>query len=267
MSKPGKYLPLTPEEEEEYGHDIIYAASFKRNADTYMYYIGFATFLCGIPCILFYGIGLLLMIYTPVFMYIAYQDIITRKLFVTSDSVIYITSPPCCLPCFGVNKTEKHVLLSLVTDVIVEQSWYASCWGLEGVRIENAGQGAGQGKPGDLSFTGIEHAKLFKKIVLRAAASKRAGQSLSRDDIDSIISGEAAALRPLQDSGPVAGIYGTNSTISSANVSSPETNEKLDQLNETMKRIEQLLTLQVRNSGPSYSSVPNDEPSINIAKD
>lgn len=248
------YLPLSPEEEEEFGHDIIYAASFKRNANTYMFYASLAYMLICIPLILAYGIGLILLLWSPVLWYLNYMDITTRKLFVTSDSIIYITSPPACIPCLGVNKTEKHCLLALVTDVVVSQSWYAGCFGLDVVQIENAGQGgmAGQkGKTPDLTFGGIEDAQTFKKIVLRAAAAKRAGQSLTRDSIESMLTTGAEALSMSSPQNTAAFMYGNFPSPSNNQALQPTSNfdiTKLDQLNGTMSRIEQLLARQVNNN-------------------
>ncbi|MCR9067137.1 MAG: hypothetical protein NXI00_24440 [Cytophagales bacterium] len=248
MSKNYAYLPLSPEEEEEYGNDIIYAASFRNNAKTYTTYAASIFVITCIPFILVYGIGLLLLLWAPFFTYVFYKDITTRRLFVTSDSIIYITSPPCCIPCFGVNKTEKHVLLSLVTDVIVSQGWYAGCWGLNTVGIENAGQGgvSSNGKrTNDLSFTGIENAQLFKKIILRTAAAKRAGQSLSRDSIEGIIKGENGPAPQSAPQNSVSFIYG-GVAPQAVPVPPAVDSSKIDQLNETMVRIEQLLTLQAQ---------------------
>lgn len=247
------YLYLTPEEEEEYGNDILYAASFKRNVDTYKWYVTFAWLFLCVPFILLYGVGIIGILWTPFVWYIAKVDMESRKLFITSDSIIYIAEPPACIPCLGRNKAEKHVLLSLVTDVIVQQGWYASCWGLDSVKIENAGQGQAGGY--DLGFTGMENSKLFKKIVLRAAAAKRSGQSLSREDITAIISGDDRD-RIIADASPSFPVQ--------QGVPAPqETNVKLDRLNETMMRIEQLLA---RQAGPSYSPLNLEKEKLEIAE-
>ena len=251
MSKNISYLQLTPAEEEEYGHDILYAASFKRNVETYTWYATFGWVFVCIPCILIYGIGIIGLLWTPFIWYIARAGIESRKLFVTSDSIIYIAEPPACIPCLGRNKQEKHVLLSLITDVVVQEGWYQSCWNLDSVKIENAGQGQA-GTSYDLAFIGMENSKLFKKVVLRAAAAKRAGQSLSREDISAIISGDSQALSDLA-SRPAEQSHAQQAT-------SQETDTKLDRLNETMMRIEQLLARQV----PAYGPISSEQEQPNL---
>lgn len=233
------HLRLTPEEEEEYGHDILYAATFRRNEEAYTWFSVFCWIFISIPCILLYGIGFIMLLWTPFIYYIASMDIKSRKLFITSDSIIYIAQPPACIPCLGKNKQEKHVLLSLVTDVILQQGWFANCWGLQSVKIENAGQGVAAGGY-DLGFTGIENAKLFKQIVLRAAAAKRQGQSISREDIRHFLNGDFKSTVNSANNNMAR----DNQVI--ANQSSQETDAKLDLLNDTMMRIEQLLARQAQ---------------------
>merc|ERR1719282_295449 len=250
-------LSLTPEEEEEYAHDIIYAASSDGNEKRYMWYWVVIYVCFCLPFVLLYGVGLLFLLYTPVIGYIAFQDISTRKLFITSDSVIYISQPPAFCPCFGLNRSEKHVLLSLVTDVIHSQNWLAACFTLNTVSIENAGQGGGAKTNVDISFVGLKNSKEFKKLLLRAAAAKRNGRNMSRDDVENFLQDSRSVVDGPSRPAPGPGVW---SAVSPPTGESTLTNEKLDQLNATMGRMENLLSRFLEHTAaapPAYQPADN----------
>eukprot|EP01129_Flabellula_baltica_P005516 TRINITY_DN2006_c0_g1_i2.p1 TRINITY_DN2006_c0_g1~~TRINITY_DN2006_c0_g1_i2.p1 ORF type:complete len:180 (-),score=25.10 TRINITY_DN2006_c0_g1_i2:18-557(-) len=128
-----------------------------------------------------------MLLYMPIFIWITRKDIESRRLSVTHESVNYKTAPPvhCCC-CCGVNMSEKHVLLPLVTDVIIEQGCLQAKYNVYSISIENAGQGPRKGGS-DVSIKGISDPRMFKKIVLSAASAKRAGKTVSVGDVDRLV--------------------------------------------------------------------------------
>ena len=237
MSASGYESLLSEEEKEEYGDDIIYAARFLENRAAYVRMVVVSYVIVSLLFVLL-GIGIVMLIYTPVVAYIAYQSITSWKVFITRESIVYKARIPACIPCLGVNRTEKHILLSLVTDVALEQSWFSRLFGLETLTIQNAGQGQLNAKA-DVSFQGMSNANEFKGIVLRAAAAKRAGQHFKRSDVDSYLSGSRSFTVPQNHS----------------QLLSAGTATKFDQLHSTMERIEGMLSRFV-NPLPGYSTPP-----------
>ena len=208
-----KYSTLTAEELEEW-NEVIQQFSFESNVNSFVWYRSILMLLVSLVFVPLYGIGLIGLIYTPIYAYIQYCEIKSRKLFVTPEVIVYKSQPPAFLPCLGTSTYEKHVLLALVTDVAIDQSWFAAWFGLRTARIENAGQGgpAINGKASaDLSFTGLDDPKGFKNFVLKAVSAKRNGSPLTSEVL----------AQPM-----------------------PAQSPQLDQLNTTMLRIESLLARQ-----------------------
>lgn len=71
---------------------------------------------------------------------------------------------PVPFPCFGVLKKEKHVLLPSVADVIVEQGYLQSLFGVYSLRIENVG--VRRPPSDDVKIQGIANPSAFRKAVL-----------------------------------------------------------------------------------------------------
>ena len=115
----------------------------------------------------------------------------------------------------------------------------AAWFGLHTVSVENAGQGGAAKQTGvDLSFTGLQNSKEFKKLLLRAAAAKRNGRNMSRDDVESFLQDSRTVIPPAQRTSPAPGLWNSPAAPSSPSL----TDEKLDQLNATMGRMENLLS-------------------------
>jgi hypothetical protein len=231
---------LLPEEEEEYGNSLLVFGRFRNNTWSYVWYYTSGYILLSILLIPAYGVGLIMLLLAPAMIYVKYQDMINRRLFVTSETLVYKTSVPAIIPCCGNNVSEKHVMLSLITDVIVEQGWYAACFGLYTVKIENAGQGAGPNALADLRIVGLEDAKNFKKVVLRAVTAKRNGVPLQASDI-SMAEEHSKAGTPLLAKSFVPLENSTRYSPSSAPQSVLLPAQSIEQLNSTLLRIEQLL--------------------------
>jgi len=186
----GNTYPVVELNEVEHGK-VLYHANFSQNEDRYMAYMTMRFVIYALILIPFYGAGLLLLLYIPVYRYIARQDIRSRRLYITSESVVYRTAPPIHIfPCCGVNKMEKHTLLPLVTDVIVEQGCLEAKYGIQSIKIENAGQTGGKSRTYDVEINGIDDPRMFKKILLLAATARRSGRSITENDIKDMQSNE-----------------------------------------------------------------------------
>ncbi|KAL3690733.1 hypothetical protein R1sor_004384 [Riccia sorocarpa] len=152
---------------------ILYKASFTEMENNYVNYDTVQWILISLLLVLVYGVGLLMLLYVPIRRYVVRQDIKTRKLYVTSNAIVYKVTRPVFLPCFGVSKREKHVLLHLVTDVITEQGCLQSYYGISSVRIEVLPAQSRPTPGDDVRIQGIANPRLFKKVVLMAVANMR----------------------------------------------------------------------------------------------
>lgn len=258
-----KYGTLEEEEDLEHGR-VLYRASFEEMEDTYVRYRTWALFFIGLAMIFAYGLGFLILLWIPVLRYIARQDLRSRRLYITSENVVYKNAPPACCPCFGVNRTEKHILLPLITDVVLSQSWFEAWFGIWTVTIENAGQGGGGGGNNhaatpDLKIQGIYQPELFKKLLLRAATAKRAGLQFTVDDVEGILSNQytappsihtAAAYPPAPMGYPPH--FGSSAALQSS--------EQAQAMNDTLVRMERLLERQTQLLSAVLSQQNNQAP-------
>ncbi|ONK61959.1 uncharacterized protein A4U43_C08F35360 [Asparagus officinalis] len=159
---------LTGSARHEYGEaddeTVLYDASFEDLEDSYVKYQTAQWVLYSLLLILAWGVGLLMLLYVPVRRHILRKDFRSRKLYVTPDSIVYKVSRPVAFPCFGVLKKEKHVLLPSVADIVIEQGYLQSRFGIYSIRIENAGVR----KPAsdDVQIEGIADPREFRKAVL-----------------------------------------------------------------------------------------------------
>jgi len=224
-------IPLTESPDNEYEHGkILYQTNFSHREEQYVKYKSMKFFLACLIMIPFYGIGILMLIYLPVYAYIARRDIRSRRLYITTESVVYRTAPPVhVVPCCGVTMTEKHTLLPLVTDVIVEQGCLQSKYGIHSIKIENAGQTGGK-KTYDVEIDGLDDPREFKKILLIAATARRAGRNITENDI-----------QQLQKNEDVFGSGLYPSPQNNNESSNPMVLEQLQKTNETLLIISKLL--------------------------
>ncbi|XP_031383537.1 uncharacterized protein LOC116197511 isoform X2 [Punica granatum] len=78
---------------------------------------------------------------------------------------------PVPFPCFGVLKKEKHVLLPLVADIVVEQGYLQSLFGVYSLRIEN--MGVRRPPSDDVQIQGVANPNAFRKAVLTRLSSMK----------------------------------------------------------------------------------------------
>lgn len=78
--------------EEEDDTTVIYTASFQEMEENFVKYQTTQWVLYSLLSILFWGIGVLMLLYVPVRRFILRKDIQSRKLYVTRDAIIYKVS-------------------------------------------------------------------------------------------------------------------------------------------------------------------------------
>lgn len=249
-------IGLIEEEETEYG-EILYRASFKRCEEDYVNYVTVMYVLLSIVCILFYLIGIIMILLTPLVRYRARKGIQNRRLYITSENVVYKQCEPAFFPCLGNNISEKHILLPLVTDVVLDQGWVQAKFNLQGVGIENAGQGGTQ--PGaDVKIVGIDDPKMFKKLLLTAAGCKRNGKSFTRMDVEDWE--RAGVSTPFSS-------FATESVSPTSAAATEALQAQMADMNGTLGRIETLLAMYLRQNaqGGQGQVLPDSLPVYNAA--
>ncbi|KAL8128581.1 hypothetical protein V2J09_017736 [Rumex salicifolius] len=150
---------------------VLYTASFREMEERFVKYQTAQWIMYSLLFILAWGIGIFMILYLPVRRYILRKDILSRKLYVTHNSIVYKVTKPVSFPCFGVLKKEKHVLLPSVADVVIEQGYLQSLFGIYSVRIENAG--VRRPPSDDVQIQGVADPVSFRKAVLGRIANMR----------------------------------------------------------------------------------------------
>ncbi|XWS17527.1 hypothetical protein CRYUN_Cryun33cG0075100 [Craigia yunnanensis] len=159
------------EETETDDEPILYTASFGEMEENFVKYKTAQWVLYSLVLILALGIGLFMLLYIPVRRYILRRDIRSRKLYLTPNSIVYEVIRPVPIPCFGVLKKEKHVLLPSIVDVVIEQGYLQSLFGVSSLRIENVG--VRRPPSDDVQILGIANPSAFRKAVLTRLSNMR----------------------------------------------------------------------------------------------
>lgn len=110
-----------------------------------------------------------MLLYLPIRRYVLQKDISSRKLYVTPDTIVYKVSRPSFIPFWGVTNIEKHVPLSLVIDIIIEQGCLQSVYGIHTFRVESIAHG--KAAPVDeLQVQGVSNPGHLRKVIVREAS-------------------------------------------------------------------------------------------------
>jgi len=224
------------------------------NAQPYLY----------IESIIFYTVAAVLFIFPmcflPLLRYIRRQELRLRRIYITNENVVLKLNVPAALPCLGNNKQEKHILLHLVTDVVVNEGWLMKMFGLQAVSIENAGQGGAvtaRGQSVDASLLGIDDPVSFKRVLLAAARAKRMGLKFTKENAMEAAVGNSSAFSEEATAGITSGmgmgigmgVLGYQASSQAADISqiqaAVEVQKTLQNLNESIVKCEKLLTEQV----------------------
>ncbi|KAJ0799625.1 hypothetical protein HanPI659440_Chr03g0093641 [Helianthus annuus] len=200
--------------------EVLYSASFLEAEDGFIKLKTTQWILYSLLLMLAWGLGLAMLLYLPLRRYILRTMIRSRNLYITPDAIVYKVTKPLPFPCFGVLKKEKHVLLASVADVVIEQGYLQSRYGVYSIRIENVG--VRRPPSDDVQIEGVTNPQAFRKAVLTRLSDMRS-QALS-----CILEDDAAA--------------------SSENFQSPMANagefailQKLDEVGNSLKRVQSLI--------------------------
>ncbi|KAL9399229.1 hypothetical protein Peur_008190 [Populus x canadensis] len=229
---------LSPNEETTEVEDdpVLYTASFQEMEDKYVKYQTAQWVMYSLLLVLAWGIGFFMLLYLPVRRYISRKDIKSRKLYLTPSSIVYKVTRPVPFPCFGVLKKEKHVLLPSVADVIVEQGYLQSLFGVYSLRIENVG--VRRPPSDDVKIQGIANPSAFRKAVLARLSYMRSEivskQVSTIEDIPSLRIDHSSALAWTSPSKSLKHDSVSNSGFLMLL-------QKLDEVGSSVKRVEMLI--------------------------
>ncbi|KOM39975.1 hypothetical protein LR48_Vigan04g017300 [Vigna angularis] len=159
------------EENERETEAVLYAASFREMEHRFVKYQTVQWVLYSVLLILAWGIGFLMLLYLPVRRFILRKDIRSRTLYLTPNAIVYKITRPVPFPCFGVLKKEKHVLLHSVADVVVEQGYLQSLFGVYSLRVENVG--VRRPPSDDVKIEGVANPNAFRKAVMMRLSNMR----------------------------------------------------------------------------------------------
>ncbi|XP_060961719.1 uncharacterized protein LOC115708104 [Cannabis sativa] len=151
--------------------DVLYSASFLEMEDNFVRYQTAQWVLYSLLLILAWGIGLFMLLYLPVRRYILRKDIRSKKLYLTPNSIVYKVARPVPFPFFGALKKEKYILLPSVADIVIEQGYLQSLYGVYSLRIENVG--LRRPPSDDVKIQGIANPNAFRKAVLMRLSNMR----------------------------------------------------------------------------------------------
>ncbi|KAI4295047.1 hypothetical protein MLD38_040685 [Melastoma candidum] len=97
------------------------------------------------------------------------KDLSSRKLYVTPTRIVYKISRPSFIPFWRPVAIENQVPLSLVIDIIIEQGWLQSIFGMHTFRIESIAHG--KAAPVDeIQVQGISNPGLLRKVIITEAS-------------------------------------------------------------------------------------------------
>ncbi|CAK9159539.1 unnamed protein product [Ilex paraguariensis] len=150
---------------------VLYTATFEETEENFVKYQTVLWVMYSLLLTLAWGIGLFMLLYLPLRRYILRRDIRSRKLYVTPKAIVYKVARPVPFPCFGDLKKEKYVLLPSVADVVIEQGYLQSFFGVYSARIENIG--VRRPPSDDVRIQGIANPLAFRKAVLTRLSSMR----------------------------------------------------------------------------------------------
>eukprot|EP00252_Welwitschia_mirabilis_P023582 TRINITY_DN6702_c0_g1_i6.p1 TRINITY_DN6702_c0_g1~~TRINITY_DN6702_c0_g1_i6.p1 ORF type:complete len:167 (-),score=30.37 TRINITY_DN6702_c0_g1_i6:307-807(-) len=159
------------------------------------------------------------------------------------------------LPFLGSTSIERHVILSLVKDVILEQGCLQAIYGLHTIRVENVARG--KAFINEFQIQGVVEPKTFRKAILAGLSNlgKRTGfqcgysehDPISHSDSNSISNCAADVACRSYDAHTSSwrhGIYSPEGTLDESR--SFDSGQmlllrKLDEVQQSIKRIETLI--------------------------
>ncbi|OMP00504.1 hypothetical protein COLO4_12600 [Corchorus olitorius] len=170
---------------------ILYTASFEELAKNNIQYDTIIWFAISLLLVLAWGVGIVMLLYLPYKRYVLQKDISSRRLYVTPSEIVYKVSRPSYIPFWGITTIEKHVPLSKVIDIIIEQGWLQSIYGIHTFRVESIAHG--KAAPVDeLQVQGVANPALLRKVIVKEAA--KAIQDVGKSWKLSTVTGEVDTI-------------------------------------------------------------------------
>uniref|UniRef100_A0A9I9DRN7 DUF7642 domain-containing protein n=1 Tax=Cucumis melo TaxID=3656 RepID=A0A9I9DRN7_CUCME len=175
---------LDIDETADCSEQILYEASFKEFGRYSVQYDTIIWLSISLLLVLAWGFGIIMLLYLPYRRHVLQKDFSSRKLYVTPREIVYKVSRPSFIPFWGTTKIEKHVPLSLVIDIIIEQGCLQSIYGIHTFRVESIARGKAS-PVDDLQVQGISNPGLLRKMIVREASKviQDFGRSWNRTSI------------------------------------------------------------------------------------
>ncbi|XP_024923378.1 uncharacterized protein LOC107434730 isoform X1 [Ziziphus jujuba] len=242
---------LDDDDTNDSSEQILYSASFEELARNSIQYDTVIWLSISLLLVLAWGVGIIMLLYLPFKRYILRKDISSRRLYVTPSEIVYKVSRPSFIPFCGTVTIEKHVPLSLVIDIIIEQGWLQSVYGIDTFRIESIAHGKAAAVD-ELQIQGVSNPSYLRKVIITEAS--KTIQGVGKSSKRSLISGEGESIgRMVSLSEGPAVLRSPSKSLKVAASPSYATVErrtilpgelllnKLDEVNKSVKKIELLL--------------------------
>ncbi|XP_015584350.2 uncharacterized protein LOC8258533 isoform X2 [Ricinus communis] len=169
LSDPEAALDDDDDDDEVESEQILYTASFEELGKSTLKYDTVIWVSISLLLVLAWGVGILMLLYLPIRRYVFRQEISSRKLYVTPNEIVYKVSRPSFIPFWGVTVIDKRVPLSFVIDIIIEQGWLQSIYGIHTFRVESIAHG--KAAPVDeLQVQGVVSPSFLRKVIITEAA-------------------------------------------------------------------------------------------------
>ncbi|KAG6434432.1 hypothetical protein SASPL_106066 [Salvia splendens] len=241
---------------------VLYAASFDELASKHVNYDTIIWLSISLLLVLAWGVGIIMLLYLPYRRYVLQREIASRKLYVTSEGIVYKVSRPSYIPFLANRNVEKHVPLPLIIDVITEQGWLQSLYGLHTFRVESIVHG--KAAPVDeLQVQGLSNPGFLRKVIITRASKALQDTGISWDPnikvnstesmfrMESLTLGPAVLRSPLSKSTKIMGSPRRALMESKGVVPTDAMLNKLEEVNKSVKKLEFLIEKKQGSAGPS----------------
>ncbi|KAL8162516.1 hypothetical protein V2J09_014005, partial [Rumex salicifolius] len=187
------------DEEVDSSGQLLYIASCDELAGSYLKYDTIIWVSISLLLVLAWGAGVIMLLYLPFKRYVLQKDISSRKLCVTPTEIVYKVTRPSFIPFWREANIDRRVPLSLVIDIIIEQGWLQSIYGLHTIRIESIS--CGKAAPVDvLQIQGVSNPGILRKY-LKCMMRYNKNAIKSYDFINPAHESCVLAAKVVQDSG------------------------------------------------------------------
>ncbi|XP_057508152.1 uncharacterized protein LOC130791056 [Actinidia eriantha] len=264
---------LNEDEETDTSEQILYAASFEELAEKNVQYDTIIWVSISLLLVLAWGVGIIMLLYLPYKRYVLQKDISSRKLYVTPHEIVYKVARPSFMPFWGEILIERHVPLSQVIDVIIEQGFLQSVYGMHTFRVESIAYG--KAAPVDeLQVQGVYKPGVLRKIIVTEASKSIQDVNRSWKPPVQISEGETMVRMGSSTEDPAVLRSPSRSWKIMSRIASVEHRgtlpgdlliHKLEEVNKSVKKIELLIENSQASSDSRSSNVPSESGSSRVS--